>query len=200
MMIVIADYHMGNTGSVKNALAALGHESVISNSRTDFAAASHIILPGVGSFGDGMKNLKEAGLESILNDEVLKKRKPVLGICLGMQMMAEVGEEGSLHEGLGWIKGKAVRFGPSVTPVPHVGWNDVAVKNDALLFRGISKPIFYFVHSYVLALSDQECIAGETQYGKLFTSAIECGNIFGVQFHPEKSQQAGLKVLENFLQ
>jgi len=200
-MIVIIDYGMGNVGSVKNALGALGHEAVISASPDDIRSASHLILPGVGAFPDGMKNLTDSGLVTVLSQEVVEKKKPILGVCLGMQLFAGQGEEGGMHTGLGWIPGVTRRFRVDGTryKIPHVGWNDVSVRTQSRLFRGIARPIFYFVHSYHLVPEDSTIISGESEYGEYFAAAVEQDNIFGVQFHPEKSQYAGLKVLENFL-
>lgn len=199
--VVIVDYGMGNVGSVKNALTFLGYEAVVSSSSEDLERATHLILLGVGAFADGMKNLNSAGLVPVLESEVLERRKPILGLCLGMQLLASVGEEGGLHKGLGWIKGRVQRFrvDEKLYKVPHVGWNDVVPQERATLFRGVKRPIFYFVHSYHLVPEDKSIIAAETEYGGRFVSAIEKDNIFGLQFHPEKSQQEGLKVLENFL-
>lgn len=200
-MIAIIDYNMGNVRSVKNALTALGYDCVISRKKKDLENASHLILPGVGAFVDGTKNLDNLGLVKILNDQVLIKHKPILGICLGMQMMAETGEEGKLSRGLGWIQGIVRRFNVDEKkyPIPHVGWNDVVPSAGSALFKNIEKNIFYFVHSYFLVPENKKLAAGLTDYGEKFTSAVQSKNVFGVQFHPEKSQQAGLKVLDNFL-
>lgn len=200
-MISIIDYNMGNVKSVKNALAALGYDCVISRKKKDLENSSHLILPGVGAFVDGMKNLEKFGLTGILNEQVLNKKKPILGICLGMQMMAETGEEGKKSHGLGWVKGTVRRFkvDEKKYPIPHVGWNDVVPSAGSVLFKNIEKNIFYFVHSYFLVPENKKLVAGLTDYGEKFTSAVQDKNIFGVQFHPEKSQQAGLKLLENFL-
>lgn len=222
--VVIIDYGMGNVGSVKNALTFLGQEAVVSLNPEDLERATHLILPGVGAFADGMKNLNSTGLVTVLESEVLKRRKPILGLCLGMQLLASAGEEGGLHKGLGWIKGRVQRFkvDGKLYKVPHVGWNDVYPvrsqtpgvsvdagvhrtsngvypRDRATLFQGVKRPIFYFVHSYHLVPEDKSIIAAETEYGGKFVAAVEKDNIFGLQFHPEKSQQEGLKVLENFL-
>ena len=200
-MVTIIDYGMGNIGSVKNALIALGHEPVISAKKEDIQKATHLILPGVGAFGDGIKNLREARLIDVLTEEVIANKKPVLGVCLGMQMMASGGEEGGFHEGLGWIAGVTRKFkiDENIFKVPHVGWNDVRNLGESKLLRGIENPIFYFVHSYHLVPESRSVIRGETGYGEIFASVIEFGNIYGVQFHPEKSQKAGLDLLNNFL-
>lgn len=201
-MVAIIDYGMGNVGSVGNALKALGCETMVSSRAEDLAAATHLILPGVGAFGDGMKNLAERGLIEALRVEVFKNRKPILGLCLGLQLMAEAGEEGGEYEGLGWLKGRVRRFtvDESRFRIPLIGWNDVAVGPRARLFAGVKKPIFYFAHSFHFAPHDASIIAAEAEHGERFVAAVESENIFGLQFHPEKSQQEGLKVLQNFLE
>lgn len=200
-MITIIDYGMGNVRSVENALRYLGVASVLSSAHADIEQGSHLILPGVGAFPDGMSNLKKRGLVPVLEKEVFRKKKPFLGICLGMQLMAEDGEEGGVHKGLGWISGTVRRFRVDTKKfrIPHVGWNDVAPKEHAVLFRGISPPIFYFVHSFFLVPTDPNTIAATCTYGEGFTAAVQKENIFGTQFHPEKSQKSGLAVLRNFL-
>ena len=179
-MIVVIDYNMGNTGSVRNALDYLGRQSVITAD---------------------LKNLEELGLIRTLEEEVIRKGKPILGLCLGMQMLASVGEEGGERAGLGWISGRVRKLeaAESGLPLPHVGWNDVEPVSGAILFKDIKNPIFYFVHSYHLVPEDKNIISATTEYGKKFVSAVKQKNIFGLQFHPEKSQQAGLDVLANFL-
>lgn len=200
--IVIIDYGMGNTGSVKNALNFLGYEAVISRDEKDIREASHIILPGVGAFPDCMKNLKKHGLADLLTEEVVGNKKPFLGLCLGMQVLSDVGEEGELTAGLGWIKGRVKRFNvdESKFRVPHVGWNDVSpTENGKALFQGIDKSSFYFVHSFHLVPEDVGVIAGTAHHGEPFVAAVRKDNIFGVQFHPEKSQFSGLKLFTNFI-
>lgn len=199
-MIVIVDYGMGNVASVKNALASLGHEASISDRPEDFSRATHIILPGVGAFPDGMEQIQKRGLVGVLTREVLEKKKPFLGICLGMQLMAQVGEEAGGARGLGWIAGvtRRLRVGEE-NRLPHIGWNDVAIAPRATLFRGITSPVFYFVHSYALEPDDSQDSVATCTYGETFAVAVEKENIFGVQFHPEKSQKSGLAVLENFI-
>lgn len=200
-MVIIIDYGMGNLFSVKNALEAIGTEVVISKNPEDLKKADRIILPGVGAFPDGMKNLKELGIIPALEEEVLKKKKPFLGICLGMQLLAEEGEEGGFHKGLGWISGRVRRFqiDENKFRVPHVGWDDVNSIGAAILFKDVLPQIFYFVHSYFMVLENPKALAATCDYGEKFTAAVEQGNIFGVQFHPEKSQKSGLAVLRNFL-
>ena len=200
-MVVIIDYGMGNLFSVKNALEAIGAEAKISNEPDDLRRAEQIILPGVGAFPDGMKNLKNLDIIPILEEEVLEKKKPFLGICLGAQLLATQGEEHQLTDGLGWIKGRARRFQVDEKKfrIPHIGWNDVFPKKDNILFKNVHPPIFYFVHSYHLVPEDQSVIVATSEYGETFAAALQKENIFGVQFHPEKSQKNGLRILENFL-
>ncbi len=199
-MIAIVDYGMGNVGSVRNALRYLGAESEITAEPDQLLAATHVILPGVGSFVDGMRNLQERGLVPLLQEIARGGKTPLLGICLGMQLFADTGEEGGSSAGLGMIKGVTRRFQVASTyRIPHVGWNDVIPSPKARLFAGIKKPVYYFVHGYHVVPVDGSVIVGTTKYGETFASSIEQGLVFGVQFHPEKSQHAGLTLLENFL-
>ncbi|MDO8561479.1 MAG: imidazole glycerol phosphate synthase subunit HisH [bacterium] len=202
-MIAIVDYGMGNVASVRNALALLGAEGVITSAPEDFERATHIIFPGVGAFPDGMRELEERGLIPILKKEVLGKKKPFLGICLGMQLLATMGEEGGETRGLGWIQGAARKFriDEKKFRLPHIGWDDVSISGECPLFAGVSLPVFYFVHSYVLEPEGEDAhgTAAACSYGETFTAAIQKENIFGVQFHPEKSQKSGLTLLRNFI-
>ena len=200
-MVVIIDYGMGNVGSVKNAFDFLGEEAIISRKEEDIKSASHIVLPGVGAFKKGMENLVSFGLLDILHHEVLDKKKPFLGLCLGMQLLADEGEEGGTTKGLGWVAGKVRKFSTdeSKFKIPHVGWNDVSPQNNSKLFMNISNPVFYFVHSFHFVPDDVSVVAAKTNYGENFVSAVEKENIFGLQFHPEKSQSAGLEIFTNFL-
>ncbi len=200
-MIVIVDYGMGNVGSVKNALTLLGAEVVISNKKADIEQSTHIILPGVGAFGDGMRRLRESSAIGVLRREVLEKKKPFLGVCLGMQLLATKGDEGGIHEGLGWIPGNVRRFDIDENKfrVPHIGWNDVVCERESSLFSDISSPVFYFVHSYIFVPSDAATVTARCEYGEPFAAAVEMDNIRGVQFHPEKSQKSGLTLLCNFI-
>lgn len=201
MQVAIIDYGMGNIGSVRNALHALGFKGMITNKQDEIAQATHLILPGVGAFGDGMNNLYERGLVDVLTREVMERKKPALGICLGMQLLAEVGEEGGEHVGLGWVKGRVRRFqvDERAFRIPHVGWNDVVTCSGSTLFAGIGSPTFYFVHSYFLVPENSDIVAGTCDYGETFAASIEQQNVYGVQFHPEKSQTSGLTLLKNFL-
>lgn len=203
-MIAIVDYNMGNLQSVLNAFRLLGNEVVATQKKEDFKAARAIVLPGVGAFKDGMRNLEKLGLIPILEEEVLRKKKPFLGICLGMQLLATTGKEYGDYPGLGWVKGVTDRLKPENDSykVPHMGWNNVQIKKQEGLFRDIEQDaVYYFVHSYSLQpdISGQDIVTSTCFHGQEIASSIEKGNIFGVQFHPEKSQGAGLKLLENFV-
>ncbi|OGY67434.1 MAG: imidazole glycerol phosphate synthase, glutamine amidotransferase subunit [Candidatus Harrisonbacteria bacterium RIFCSPLOWO2_02_FULL_45_10c] len=200
-MVVIIDYGMGNLFSVENAIKYFGAEVKISDQKEEIEKADRLILPGVGAFPDGMKNLEKLGIIDVLKKEALEKEKPFLGICLGMQLLAAEGEENILTKGLGWVPGKVKRLQVDERKfrIPHVGWDDVIPKKDGMLFKAVKQPVFYFVHSYHLVPEDSSVIAGVCDYGESFAAAIQKDNIFGVQFHPEKSQKNGLAVLKNFL-
>ena len=201
-MICIIDYGMGNIKSVVNACEALSIDVCVSGDPTVVADASGIILPGVGAFGEGMENLAERGLIPILTKRVMEDKVPYLGICLGLQFLATIGYEFGEHKGLGWIPG-SVRQIDSLDDrykVPHMGWNTVALqKESSRLFAGITDlSAFYFVHSFVLIPDDTSVISGVVDHGQQLVASIEKDNIYAVQFHPEKSQMAGLKLLKNF--
>lgn len=202
MVAAIVDYGLGNLRSVAGAVNKLGHEAVISNSAEVLKKADKLILPGVGAFGDGMKNLKALGLISLLNDLVIKKKKPILGICLGSQLMAKESYEFGRHKGLGWIEASVVKIntGNSQLRIPHVGWNNLLQIKDNILFDRIAKDaLFYYVHSYHVQCERKDIVIGECDYGLRFTAAFNQENIYATQFHPEKSQLHGLRVLDNFL-
>ena len=200
-MIAIIDYGMGNLGSVKRKLDRIGAESVITFKPEVIRNSEKMILPGVGHFGNAINELKVRGLWDILNKEVLVAKKPILGICLGMQLMAKHSEEGNVS-GFGWFDAEVVRFKVKDTlryKVPHMGWNQVALKKSSPLFENIDLGQgFYFVHSYHLKCNDQSDILNETDYEYPFVSAIQKDNIYGVQFHPEKSHRYGKELLRNF--
>jgi imidazole glycerol-phosphate synthase subunit HisH len=202
MNLIIIDYGMGNLRSVANAFEALGCAAMISNNPPDLQTAKGIVLPGVGAFGDGMKNLQDVGWIDALEREVIQQRKPFLGICLGMQLLATTSTEHGLHKGLNWIPGIVTRI-PSEDlniRVPHIGWNDVRFINKEGLYAGLGdSQVFYFVHSYMLVPENPAIIGGVCSYGIDFPASVECDNIFATQFHPEKSHKAGLAVLKNFL-
>ena len=201
-MIVIVDYSMGNLGSIRNMLKRIGYESVISSDIPDIMNAAKLILPGVGAFDNGMKSLIERELVPALSEKVIEGKTPFLGICLGMQLLTERSEEGN-SPGLGWIKGKTVRFdfgGPNVKlKVPHMGWNTVSPSKPSCLYADMyDDPRFYFVHSFHVACRDEGDILTRTHYGIDFASSVERDNIRGVQFHPEKSHKFGMRLLKNF--
>lgn len=200
-MIAIIDYGMGNKYSVFNALDYLGIDCLITNKKEEIEKCDRIILPGVGAFGAAMEILESTGLKEVLDDEVLKKGKPFLGICLGMQLVAEYGYEKGCFKGLGWIKGEVEKLETNDLnlKIPHVGWNDIIIKKDSILLQGIKKEkAFYFVHSYVFKPNDENEVIASCNYGQQFTAVLEKDNIFVTQFHPEKSQKNGLILLENF--
>ncbi len=210
-MIAIVDYGMGNLKSVVNAFHAIGEQVQVTSSPADLEAASGIVLPGVGAFEEGMNNLREAGFLPALNREVQEKKKPFLGICLGMQFLAEDSDEYRVHpsgergqcRGFGWIQGHVVplethdkRF-----KVPHMGWNNLEIKQTAPLYEKLPEaPIFYFVHGYHFQPRNHAVISAVCRHGVEVVASVQQGNLFGVQFHPEKSQQVGLHVLKNFVQ
>lgn len=194
-MIVIIDYGLGNLGSVKNALDKLGIDSMVSKLTTDIKKADGLILPGVGSASEGMKNLQKSGLDNVIRGQI-EKKKPFLGICLGMQLLLSSSEEGNT-KCLNIIEGKVKKFKTDLK-VPQIGWNQVMNKSTSL-FTGIkNNSYFYFVHSYYCQPKEIQTEIGLTDYGITFCSAFENRNIFGVQFHPEKSGENGLKLLKNF--
>jgi imidazole glycerol-phosphate synthase subunit HisH len=200
---VIVDYGTGNLTSVKRALDRIRAPVVISSRPDDIKNADKIILPGVGHFDRAMHTLKDLGLVDALNEAVLAKGKPILGICLGMEIMAKTSEEGNLP-GLGWFDAELIRF--DITDharfkVPHMGWNQIRVTKPSVLFAEVCEEAeFYFAHSYHLKLNDRLDLLNETDYGIRFPSAIERENIFGVQYHPEKSHDAGARLLKNFVE
>ncbi len=203
-MIAIIDYGMGNLKSICNAFEVLGANVFVTSDPKDLEQAEGIILPGVGAFRDGMKNLEERGFIAVLEEQVLKQKKPYLGICLGMQFLAKKSHEHGLHKGLGWIEGEVRLIEPENLKykVPHIGWNEVLFKAEGFLFKGLGdKETFYFVHSYgfVPTAAEKYIVRGTTWHGTEIVASVEKENILGVQFHPEKSQGAGLKILENFL-
>ena len=195
-MIAIIDYGMGNLRSVQKAFEFLGYEAVITDSADAIAAASHVILPGVGAFEDAMKRIRETKLDQALLSAA-KAGKPVLGICLGMQMMFEYSEENGHFEGLGLFPGTVTRFVDCGLKVPHMGWNTLTTR-DCPLFDAGSGICVYFVHSYCMADVSDEWTAATCTYGQTFTAAICRGNVMATQFHPEKSGEAGLKMLKRF--
>lgn len=202
-MLAIIDYGVGNLSSIKNMLKKIGVESIISNKAEDIIIADKLILPGVGHFDYGMQQLHLSGLMDALNEKVLQNKTPLLGICLGVQLLTESSEEGK-EKGLGWIKGDTVAFDKTKLnadhKIPHTGWTDIKCFEQSKLFTGMyTEPRFYFVHSYHLLLGNAEDVLATANYGYDFTVGIEHENILGVQFHPEKSHKYGMKLLENFV-
>ncbi len=202
-MITIVNYGMGNLGSILNMLKKIGAQAEITSDLDKVARAERLILPGVGAFDNGMKNLESMGLVEALNEAVAKRGKPILGLCLGMQLFTRSSEEG-VRLGLGWIDARTVRFNfgekdPSLK-VPHMGWNRVVPKKDHYIFRNPENRDlrFYFAHSYHVVPSKESDILAEAVYGYTFVAAIQHDNILGVQFHPEKSHRYGLNLLKNY--
>jgi len=194
---------MGNLRSVQKAFEKVGCDAIISNDINVIRNASKIVLPGVGSFADGMKHLEELGLIDILNEQVIKNKKPFLGICLGMQLLARVSYEHVETKGLSWIDAEVIQFDFSSLDiqlkVPHIGWNNTRYKKQNKLFHSIKDDSdFYFVHSYYFK-TNEDIISSTCNYGINFVSSINKENIYAFQFHPEKSQTNGLKILENFI-
>jgi glutamine amidotransferase len=201
-MIAIIDCGMGNLHSVCHALDRLGAQVVVACRPEELQDAERIILPGVGAFGDCMTRLRGWAFTDALDHEVLQRAKPFLGICLGLQVLARDSEEHGQHVGLGWLPAQVRRLQPDAhgVKVPHVGWNDVVFRRESPLFAGLRPPSsFYFVHSYHLMLDDEALTVATCQHGATFTAAVQWQNVFAVQFHPEKSQRNGLRLLENFL-
>ena len=202
MEVVIVDYGMGNLRSVRNAFNALGCSVEVSNNPKDLRKAKRIVLPGVGAFGDGIRNLRNNGWIDGLEEEVRVRGKPFIGICLGMQLLGTTSTEYGIHSGLNWVPGSVERLSSedSEIRVPHIGWNDVIFVNKEGLYADLGdSQTFYFVHSYVLQPEDKSSVSGFCSYGIEFTASVEMDNIYATQYHPEKSQKIGLKVLENFL-
>lgn len=196
-MIAIVDYGMGNLCSVQNALKSIGTTSCITSDTKEIQKADSIILPGVGAFPDAIHKLEQAGLLSVITKEA-KSGKPFLGICLGMQIMFDGSEEFGYHQGLGLVKG-TVTLMRLKEKVPHMGWNSITVKKSCPLFQGIENEYFYFIHSFWKESDDGEDIVGVTEYEKPFASAVGRDRMYGVQFHPEKSGDAGIQLLKNFV-
>lgn len=200
--VAIVDYGMGNLHSVKRKLDRIGVDAEVTSDPQAVLGADKLLLPGVGHFGKAMENLAALGLLPTLHEAVLVRKTPILGICLGMQLFARRSEEGGAA-GLGWIDAEVVRFAVEDTrrfKVPQMGWNGVRAARDSPLLEGLTEESeFYFVHAYHVVCEDRTDILCETDYGYTFTSAIQRDNVYGVQFHPEKSQDAGAAMLRNFL-
>lgn len=198
-MIAIVDYEMGNLRSVQKALEKIGAKAVITSSPKQILKADGIVLPGVGAFSAAIQSLTKYKLISPLI-RVINENRPFLGICLGLQLLFSYGEEGGRHKGLGIIKGGVKKFRKKGLKIPHLGWNTVEIKKNDGMFQGIpNNSYFYFVHSYCVYPEETGWTAALTEYGEKFCSAVSHGNIFACQFHPEKSSQLGLRMLENFV-
>jgi glutamine amidotransferase len=203
-VIAIIDYGAGNLRSVANAFEAIGQHTLVTNRPRDLARAAAIVLPGVGAFGDGMECLHRFGLVEALQEEVLENKKPYLGICLGLQFLGGQSSEHGTHAGLGWLKGRVERIVPNGKEfrIPHIGWNNIHIERPSPLFEGLPpEPVFYFVHSFHLVMEEEEreAVTSTCWHGTEITAAVQKNKIFAVQFHPEKSQENGLKLLENFV-
>lgn len=198
-MIAIIDYDAGNLKSVEKALALLGHPGVVTRDRKEILGADKVILPGVGAFGDAMNQLKKYELDRVIR-EAAEMGKPLLGICLGLQLFFEGSEESAGVEGLGLLRGQIVRFHETHgLKIPHIGWNSLKLQNDGRLFLGVPDDSYvYFVHSYYLQAEDSDIVKAVTEYGDTVHASVEKGNVFACQFHPEKSGAVGLSILKNF--
>jgi glutamine amidotransferase len=200
-MITIIDYGMGNLGSIQNMFKRIGVKSIVSSNLGEISKAEKIVLPGVGAFDTAMQRISDMGLQEILNEKALVEKIPVLGICLGMQLLSNGSEEGKL-KGLGWINAETLHFHGRIggdLKVPHMGWNLVEIVGESPLTKGIEgETRFYFVHSYFVKVRYEENSLMKTTYGLTFDSAIRKENIFGAQFHPEKSHKFGMELFSNF--
>lgn len=199
-MITIINYGMGNLGSIFNMFKRIGVESEITSDPDKISKAKKILLPGVGAFDQAMKRIYESGFKDILDHKALVERIPILGICLGMQLLTDSSEEGS-EKGFGWIPGKTIKFkfDTNALKIPHMGWNTTRIVNSNALVEGFNDEMrFYFVHSYYVKSEDKKNVMLQTEYGIEFDSAVNKDNIYGAQFHPEKSHKYGMKLLENF--
>jgi glutamine amidotransferase len=198
MKVAIIDYGMGNVASVKKAFTFLGVESVLTRDAEEIVKSTHVVLPGVGAFKQGMDNLNSLGIVEILNHEILLKKKPFLGICLGMQLIASTGEETENCKGLGWIEGTVTKINQENMRIPHLGWNQLYTTVNSPLKQFEGKD-FYFIHSYHFLATNQNHVIANVDYGSTYVAAVQKDNIMAVQFHPEKSQQDGLNLLKLFV-
>lgn len=200
-MIALIDYDAGNIRSVEKALGKLGQEACITRDREKLLQADRVILPGVGAFGDAMEHLHAYGLVEVIH-EIIEKKTPFLGICLGLQLLFERSEEAPGVEGLGVLKGEILRIPEGKDmKIPHMGWNSLELQNQGRLFAGLQEePYVYFVHSYYLKAEDEQIVKAVTYYGTRIHAAVEKDNVFACQFHPEKSSETGLRILKNFVE
>jgi glutamine amidotransferase len=200
--VAVVDYGVGNLHSVRHALDLVGATVIVTADPAEIAAAERIVLPGVGAFGECVRNFQASGLVEVVSEQVREQGKPLFGICVGFQLLAREGYEMGTHQGLGWIDATVERLDVEALglKVPHVGWNEIEPVVDSPLFNGLRRtPTFYFTHSYRVVPRDRALEAARCDYGEPFTAAILRDNIFATQFHPEKSQENGLRILENFL-
>jgi len=200
--IVIVDYGMGNLRSVSKKVKQIGYEALISNNKTDILKANKLILPGVGHFENGMNKLRELDLISSLNEKVLVDKTPILGICLGMQLFTKYSEEGNV-KGLAWVDAETIKFKNLGIKfkIPHMGWNSINLQKSSSLFNKFdSEHLYYFVHSYYVSCNNENDILATTNYNTNFVCALQKDNVFGVQFHPEKSHEWGEQIIKNFIE
>ncbi len=199
-MVAIIDYDAGNVKSVEKAVAALGKHAILTGNPEEILSAEHVILPGVGAFGDAMKKLNQYGLVDTIK-KVIEKQTPFLGICLGLQLLFESSEESPGVAGLGILPGKILRIPEKDDlKIPHIGWNSLSYPNQGRLFQGVPEQSYvYFVHSYYLQADEPEIVKAVTEYGTSIHASVEKDNIFACQFHPEKSSEVGMTILKNFL-
>lgn len=197
-MIAIIDYGIGNLHSVLNAFKSLGFDAKVTSNKDEILSADKVVLPGVGAFGDAIDTFRARGFEPVIQ-EIVKKNTPLLGICVGMQMLFDVSYEFGVHKGLGLLTGQIKKFEDNHLKVPQIGWNTLEIVKDCPLMKGIKNGSHvYFVHSYRLSAADQEDIVAFTEYGVRYGAMVSKGNIYGTQFHPEKSGAVGLQILKNF--
>lgn len=198
--VCILNYGAGNVKSVYNLFESIVKSVIVSNDPKEILQASHLVLPGVGAFGSAMRKIRESIPLAELEEAVLSKKRPFLGICVGMQVLAESGMEFGEHRGLGWIPGTVEKLTALGAPLPHIGWNNISPKRQSPLLIDLGpEPDFYFVHSFVFHATDPGNVLATSEYGEEFCSVIQSDNIYGVQFHPEKSQKAGIQLVNNFL-
>jgi glutamine amidotransferase len=198
--VCILDYGSGNVKSVYNLFTSLSEQVKISNTPADIEDATHVVLPGVGAFAASMRRIQERLPLDVLERVVRQQGKPFLGICVGMQVLADTGHEFVEAAGLGWIPGRVDKLDTRGQPLPHIGWNDVTIRRPSPLLAGLENaPDFYYVHSFVFRPHNEDAVLATTGYGEQFCCALNHENIYGVQFHPEKSQRAGVKLAKNFL-
>ncbi len=204
-MVTIIDYDAGNIKSVEKAFDYLGAKAVVSRNSEDIYRGDHVVLPGVGAFGDAMNRIREYGLEDVIK-EVIKKGVPFLGICLGQQLLFDYSEESDNVAGLGILRGEILQMPPkdkegNLYKIPQIGWNNLTFPNKGRLFKGIDEGAYvYFVHSYYLKAQDRSIVTATTDYSVTVDASVESGNVFACQFHPEKSAEVGMQILKNFLE